>query len=835
MKTASTVAAKIKDERSSPADEHPIDESKKPVRGSEGALEPKATGAAFGHPGIPPKWTHGNKDGVGTAYADSSRIWFTLWNGAITEVYHPTVDRPQLRDLQYLITDGKSFFHEEKRNLKSKLERLSDHTLGYRCTNSDPDGRYAIVKEVITDPHLDCVLQRTKLTGEESFVSKLQLYALCAPHLEVGGWGNNGYIAELNGRKILMAQKEGTWLAMAATAPFSRASCGYVGRSDGWTDLADNFQMDWEFDHATDGNIALMGELDLSNHREFTLGLAFGDTQHHAIATLFQALSTPFDEHHKRFTEQWERPVAHMRPLAKVSSDNGNLYHSSFSLLLAHEDKSYPGALIASLSIPWGEARGDKDQGGYHLVWVRDMVSSASALMAAGETATPLRALIYLAVSQQEDGGFAQNFWVNGNPYWRGIQLDEVAFPILLALRLSQQNALKDFDPYPMVLKAASYLLRHGPVTQQERWEEASGYSPSTLASNIAALIAAACFCRKRQDKSAAEFLEQYADFLESHVEAWTVTTQGTLVPGILRHYIRILPDDVNNPEPAEDPNSGILQIANLAPGTNNSFPAKEIVDAGFLELVRYGIRKPDDPLITDSLKVIDAVLKVDTPMGPVWRRYNHDGYGQREDGGPYARWGKGRAWPLLAGERAHFELSAGRDVKPFIRAIEKFASATGLLPEQVWDEQDRPDIYMFRGRPTGSAMPLMWAHAEYIKLLRSVSDGHVFDLIPEVAKRYLGDRKSCQLFEIWKPNRKVRAVQTGYTLRVQVPAPFRLHWTADEWHTVNDTPSAATTFGIEFVDIPIATTQQAPIRFTFFWPDHNSWEGSDYKVEIVQ
>ena len=329
------------------------------------------------------------------------------------------------------------------------------------------------------------------------------------------------------------------------------------GRSDGWTDLAGNFQMDWEFDHATDGNIALTGELDLSASREFTLGLAFGDTQHHAIATLFQALGTPFEEHHKRYTEQWDRTAAHQFPLEKFSSDKGNLYHSSFSLLLAHEDKSYPGALIASLAIPWGEARGDKDQGGYHLVWTRDMVNSASALLASGETATPLRALIYLAVSQQEDGGFSQNFWVNGNPYWRGIQLDEVAFPILLALRLSQQNALQDFDPYPMVLKAASYLLRHGPVTQQERWEEASGYSPSTLASNIAALIGAAYFCRQRADKAAAEFLEQYADFLESHVDAWTVTTEGTLVPGIRRHYIRILPDDVDNPNPGGRPELG--------------------------------------------------------------------------------------------------------------------------------------------------------------------------------------------------------------------------------------------------------------------------------------
>lgn len=787
---------------------------------------------AFGHPGINPRWTHGDKDGVGTAYAASSQIWFTLWNGIITEVYYPTVDRPQIRDLQYLITDGKSFFHDEKR-LKTKVERLSEHGLGYRCTNSDPDGRYNIVNEIITSPHLACILQRTKLTGDESFISNLQLFALCAPHLEVGGRGNNGYVTEVSGRKILMARKDGTWLALAATEPFSRTSCGYVGRSDGWTDLAQDFQMDWEFDHANDGNIALTGALDLKSNREFTLGLAFGDTQHHAIATLFQALGTPFEEHHKRYTEQWDRTSSRQLPLQKVSSDKGNLYHSSCSLILAHEDKSYPGALIASLSIPWGEARGDKDQGGYHLVWTRDMVNSASALLASGENATPLRALIYLAVSQQEDGGFAQNFWVNGNPYWRGIQLDEVAFPILLALRLSQQNALEDFDPYPMVLKAAAYLLRHGPVTQQERWEEASGYSPSTLASNIAALIGAACFCRQQADKATAEFLEQYADFLESHVDAWTVTTEGTLVPGIRRHYIRILPDGVDNPDPAEDPNSGILKIANLAAGAQNSFPAKEIVDAGFLELVRYGIRKPDDPIIADSLKVIDAVLKVDTPVGPVWHRYNHDGYGQREDGGPYRGWGKGRAWPLLTGERAHFELAAGRDVKPFIRAIEGFASATGLLPEQVWDEQDRPDIFMFLGRPTGSAMPLMWAHAEYIKLLRSASDGRVFDLIPDVAGRYLGDRKACQLFEVWKTNRRVRVVKKGYTLRVQASDSFRLHWTADEWTTVKDTPSSNTALGIEFVDIPIAAAQRAPIRFTFFWTKSNSWEGRDYMVEI--
>jgi len=789
---------------------------------------------AFGQPGIEPRWTHGGKDGLGTAYAASSRVWFTFWNGIVTEVYFPTVDRPQIRDLQYLITDGLSFFHDEKHHLKSELEQLSDHGLGYRCTNSDPDGRYAIVKEIITDPHLACVLQHTKLTGDESLVSKLKLYALCAPHIEVAGRGNNGYVARVAGRTVLIAQRKGTWLAMAATVPFSRVSCGYVGASDGWTDLHGNFQMDWEFDRAPDGNIALTGELDLTATREFTLGLAFGNSQHHAVSTLFQSLSTPFAEHYKRYEEQWARSGANVLPLEKVSGDHGNLYRASFSLLRAHEDKSYPGAFIASLAIPWGETVGDEDQGGYHLVWTRDMVNSATAMLAAGDYATPLRALIYLDVSQEENGGFSQNFWIDGDPYWRGIQLDEVAFPIILAASLKREKALEDFDPYPMVMRAAAYLVRHGPVTPQERWEEVSGYSPSTLASNIAALICAACFAREKGDKATAKYLEEYADFLECHVENWTVTTQGTLLPGVTRHYMRILPEQPDNPNPDEDPNQGNLMIANRQPDARNVFPAKEVVDAGFLQLVRYGIRKPGDPIIVDSLKVVDAVLKVETPFGPSWHRYNHDGYGQRKDGGPFVGWGHGGAWPLLTGERGHYELAAGHDIKPFIRAMESLASPTGLLTEQVWPDADQPQVHMFLGRPTGSAMPLMWAHAEYIKLLRSANDGQVSDLIAEVAKRYLGDRSTRQSFEVWKFTRQARSVKRGYVLRIQAQAPFRLHWSNDEWRTVKDTSSSSTRLGVEFVDIPIVEAQQAPVRFTFFWTTSNHWEERDFMVSIA-
>ncbi|MGD9720116.1 MAG: glycoside hydrolase family 15 protein [Pirellulales bacterium] len=787
---------------------------------------------AFGSPGIEPRWTRGNKDAVGTAYSSSSRVWFTLTAGVLSEVYYPTIDRPQIRDFQYLITDGESFFHDERRHLESRITELSHHALGYEITSVDRDGRYQIRKQVVADPHHACVLIHTRLDGDQALRSRLRLYALLAPHIEVGGWGNSGRAIEVAGREILVAKKGDTWLAMAASIPFVRRSCGYVGSSDGWTDLADNYQMDWEFDAAEEGNIALTGELDLRQGCEFTLGIAFGHGQHDAVTTLLQSLGVPFDEHRERFLEQWERACKKLRPIPAIEGDGGRLYHRSHSLLLAHEDKTFPGAMIASLSIPWGEVRGDDDIGGYHLVWTRDMVNSATGLLASGNTDTPLRALIYLASSQQPSGGFHQNFWIDGKPNWTGIQLDEVAFPIMLAWRLHEAGALRDFDPYPMVLRAASYLVRQGPATPQERWEENSGYSPSTLASNIAALTCAACFAHGRGDEVTASFLQQYADFLECHVEPWTVTTQGTLVPEIPRHFIRIHPVDIQNPDPNEDPNQGILQVRNRAPGQQYEFPAKEVVDAGFLELVRYGIRRPGDPLIEDSLRVVDAMLKVETPVGPCWRRYNHDGYGQRADGGPYQGWGRGRAWPLLTGERGHYELAAGRDVALYLRALEGFANSNGLLPEQIWDAPDRPELHMQFGGPTGSATPLMWAHAEYIKLLRSAADGKIFDLIPLVAERY-ANRLNCGKLEVWKPNRRVRTVEPGATLRIQAPSPFRLRWSQDEWKTVEDAVSTATALKIEYLDIPIAAGQCAPIRFTFFWTDDNRWDGEDYQVAI--
>lgn len=792
--------------------------------------EPAPTGVS-----VEPRWTRGDKDAAGTAYSASSHVWYTASRGIVNEVYYPTIDRPQIRDLQYLITDGDTFFHDERRHLETTVEPLSDHCLGVRITNRDPEHRYRIVKEVIVDPHEACLLVQTHLEVEDAELrDNLHLYVLCAPHLEVGGAGNNGEVRSVAGRSILTAYKGGTWLALAGSVPFRKCSVGYVGENDGWQDLDDNYVMDYAFDCAYDGNIALTGELDVEVGTSFTLALAFGRSYHNAVTTLLQSLGIPYDDHSTRFGEQWHRACARIAALSDVAGDGGRLYHKSQSLLLSHEDKEYPGAMIASLSIPWGEAKGDEEgEGGYHLVWTRDLVNSVMGLLATDNAATPLRALIYITASQLSDGGFYQNFWVSGEPYWHGVQLDEVAFPILLAWRLHSMDALRDFDPYPMVLAAAGYLIRHGPATPQERWEENSGYSPSTLASNIAALTCAASFARLRGDDTTADFIQEYADFLECHIEAWTVTTEGVLLADIPRHYIRITPTDVGDVHPNEDPNSGMLHLANRPPGSRVAFPAKEIVDAGFLELVRYGIRQPGDPLIEDSLAVVDAMLKVETPFGPCWHRYNHDGYGQRPDGGPYEGWGTGRAWPLLTGERGHYELAAGRDVTPYIRALEGFATSFGLLPEQVWDEDDRPEQHLYRGGPTGSATPLMWAHAEYIKLLRSTADGRPFDFVPAVADRYSSGHDH-PLLEIWKPNRQTRTVQRGWTLRVQCPAPFRLRWTANNWQEAHDTRSTSTALGIEFVDIPIAETQQAPITFTFYWPEEDRWEGRNYEVSVV-
>jgi len=786
-------------------------------------------GSAFGWPGAEARWTSSEKDSVGMAYSASSRIWYTVSHGTLNEIYYPTIDRPQTRDMEFLLTDGETFVHEEKRDLDRTFEYIDACSSAVRLTNTDRLGRYKIIKEIIADPHHPVVLMRVRLEGDERVLSRMKAYALLAPHLDVGGAGNSGSVLDLSGRKVLLAWKNGLSLVMAANCGFSRASCGYVGRSDGWQDVMNNFHMDWEFGSALDGNIALTGEIDINLNREFVVAIALGDGRHSALTAALGAVTTPFDPSLQRFIEQWHR-AGTPEALAGASRDAGRLLRVSQNVILSHEDKVYSGAFIASASIPWGQYKGDDDLGGYHLVWTRDMVQSATALLACGRVDTARRALVYLACTQKPDGSFAQNFWINGTPYWSGIQLDEVAFPIILAWRLWKLNGLGDFHVMAFVERAAGFLLRHSPVTQQDRWEEAAGYSPSTLAAVISALICAAEIVRANGADSLAHFFEEHADAIEGHLEEWTVTDNGTLLPGVKRHYMRIRPPMCGDPYAREDCGEEIVQINNRGPGERIYFEARNVVDAGFLELVRYGVRRADDPLVVDSLKVIDHVLKVETPVGPCWRRYNHDGYGQRHDGSPYLGWGQGRAWPLLTGERAHYELAAGHDVGPYIQSLEGFSSQGGMLPEQIWDAPDLPDMGLKLGKPTGAAMPLVWAHAEYVKLLRSVTDGVVFDRISAVAERY-GQGKRRTPIEVFRLERQLQSIPAGRKLRMLADEEFFLVWSVDEWKTVRQAESRSVGCAGHFADMETEPGKAGRVVFTMHWQSQDRWEGRNFEV----
>ena len=808
-------------------------------------------GEAFGTPGLEPRWTSSVKDAVCTAYAASSRIWFTCSHGILNEIYHPTIDRAQVRDMGFLISDGETFVHEEKRDLDSTFEYIDGEALGVRYVNRDREGRYALTKEIICDPHHSVVVMRMKLEGREDLMPRLKVYALLAPHLDGGGAGNSARAVDIAGRKLVLAWKNEWSLVMAASCGFKRVSCGFVGASDGWQDLTQNFRMDWEFGSATNGNVAVMGEIGCPEFgtpttREFTVAIGIGEGHHTAAQKTMGSLATPYVDLRTRFIEQWKR-AANPEWLAAKSQDGGKLMRASHNVLLAHEDKTFSGAFVASASIPWGQAKGDDDLGGYHLVWTRDMVQTATALLACGRAETARRALVYLACTQHPDGGFAQNFWIDGTPYWNGIQLDEVAFPVILAWRLWKADALGELKIFPFVERAAGFLVRHAPITYQERWEENPGYAPSTLAAAIGGLICAAEIARAHESAELAEFLEEFADWIESHLEDWTVTNNGVLHPTVKRHYMRIRPPECGEAYAHEGCGKEMIRIQNRPPGTQYEFEAREIIDAGFLELVRYGVRRADDGLIVDSLKVVDAVLKREMPQGPAWLRYNYDGYGDRPGGGAFEGWGQGRPWPLLTGERAHYELAAGNGVTPLIATYEKFATGGQMLPEQIWDEADNPEKGLRFGQPAGSAVPLVWAHAEYLKLLRSTLDGKVFDRIDPVYERYsrtdARTRRGSRI-EIYSMRRPVQSMDAGKTLRILDGRHFEVRWTDDGWKTQQTTVCRTLGSAGFSADVaPVAGSKE--LEWTLCWigagadagggaiTEQDAWLGYNVKVKI--
>jgi glucoamylase len=791
---------------------------------------------APGWPGNEARWTSSAKSGVGTALGGDSRVWFTLSHGILNEIYYPRVDSACTRDLGLIVTDGAAYFSEEKRHARSEVLLLAPGVPAFHLRNTAIDGRYRIEKDVISDPSSDVVLQRVRFSALTGSPADYRLYVLLAPHLNNHGAANTAWVGDYKGVPLLFAQRDGHALALACSAPWLARSVGFVGSSDAWRQLRTAGRIVAEYQRAENGNVAMTGEVDLSGSDSFVLALGFGTSPAEAGQRAVNSLISGFESAERDYIAAWQQWHRKRKAALHVpNADTRALVDFSAAVMRVHESKSFLGGVIASLSIPWGFNKGDDDLGGYHLVWPRDLCETAGGLLAAGADDDARRVIRFLRVTQDSDGHWCQNMWLDGSPYWSGIQMDEAALPILLVDLAARRGALPFSDStalWPMLRRAAGFIVRNGPVSPQDRWEEDPGYSPFTLAAEIAALLVAADAADANGEAAVGRYLRESADTWFSRLDEWIYVEDTDLAHrcGVSGYYVRVAePDDAD----AASPKDGFVPIKNRPPSKGSARGALT-VSPDALALVRFGLRAADDPRITNTVAAIDALLHAKTPNGSAWYRYNGDGYGEHEDGRPFDGTGIGRPWPLLAGERGHYEIAAGHlaQASELEQAMRAFAGDSQLLPEQVWDSPDLPDRELFTGSATGSARPLVWAHAEYVKLCRSLQDGKVFDQPPQAVERYVRAALPPARFAVWRFNNKIRAMPSGKVLRIETLASGVVHAGLDGWGRIIDVKTIDTGLGVWIADLDTQTLSIAHhIDFTFYWPDVSRWEGVDYRV----
>ncbi len=779
---------------------------------------------APGSPGIPPTWSSSAKQMVGCSLGPS-RVWFTIGGGILNEVYYPRVDIPQIRDLGFLVADGRGFWVEVKRFEQHTLTAAADGTPAVTIVHQHP--RFELTLRIVPCLQRDAVLLRVELAGDED----LRPYALLAPHLGGTGHDNLAEVGNARGRRILWAEQGPFAAALAAVDEhqrdaWGRASAGYVGQSDGWQDFSRNGAMTWEHTNAGPGNVALMGELP----RSATLALAFAASREAAGTVAVTALLEPFEAVWTRLTEEWKGWHARCRLRSggwpQVPPAIERELNVSAMVLRAHQDKTYPGTMVASLSVPWGNTR--DEIGGYHLVWPRDLVECAGALLALGAIGEARDTLRYLIATQQPDGHWNQNQWLGGTSYWTGLQLDETAFPVLLAVSLAERDTLRGIEIGDMIRRALSCLVRTGPVTQQDRWEEDAGLNAFTLSVCVAALVCGAPYL----DPPARQLAYAIADYWNARIEDWTTARNTALAKqyGIDAYYVRVAPAEI-----LEDPAAieQLMPVKNWR--TDPNMKCWQQVGVDFLQLVRFGLRQPDDPLVLATVRLADALLRVELPTGASWYRYTSDGYGEHSDGTAYDGSGQGRPWPLLTGERGHYELAAGRDPLPYLTAMAAMASSGGMLPEQVWDAPDIPQLGLSTGHATGSAMPLAWAHAEFVKLAVSRELKRPFDRPAAVWERYKGRRPPITR-AVWSPAAPVSSIPAGVPLLVCLQEAGRIRWSADGWRTVGELSTHDSGLGLYVAGLD--TEKLAPgtrIELTFQDSGNGEWAGKNFAVEVAR
>ncbi|MFF5173240.1 glycoside hydrolase family 15 protein [Micromonospora sp. NPDC000089] len=690
-----------------------------------------------GAPGAAPDWAPADKAGFGTAYrAPDSRIWFTVGaRGGLGEVFYPDLGTPSARSLDFIVADGRSAVRAGEAGV-SRTDVVENAGLTYLHTDAVP-GRWRLTTRYVTDPARSTVLVDVAFTSLDR--RPRGLYVYYDPALTNDGSDDTG--SSTGG--TLTAADGTTASALRARPAFTATSTGYVGTSDGWTDLAADGRLDHRYRAArTPGNVTQTGRTGLTGvhgRDHLTLALAFGADPRAASSAATASLAGGFSRAATAYAAGWRGYLRGLAPMpASLRTDQQRrLYRVSEMVLAASEDKLHRGAFVASPSMPWVWGK-EVESGPYHLVWSRDLYQIATALIAAGDVPAARRALDYLfTVQQLPDGSFPQNSDVAGEPVWDNLQLDEVALPIVLAAQLRRT----DPTTWSHVKRAADFLLtfsrdgHRAPWTPQERWENQSGYSPATIAAEIAGLVCAARIARANGDTASAARYLATADDWQARVDAWTVTRTGPYDPK--PYYLRLSKDG--------DPNAATTYpIGDSGP---SAVDQRAVVDPSFLELVRLGVKPADQPAVVNTLAVVDRQLGFTTPGGRYWHRFSFDGYGETLTGADWnfdfpadSRATRGRGWPLFNGERGEYHLATG-DRPAAARELAMLAhTASGslMLAEQVWDDQPPSGRPGYRpGTGTRSATPLIWSHAQYLRLAQDLDAGRVTEQPAEVAARY--------------------------------------------------------------------------------------------------
>jgi len=749
---------------------------------------------APGAPGAPSYFDLARKDCVGTATGTRSKVWYTVAGGALSDVYEPTIDNTNVSTLQYIVTDGSTFTDLQTRDMTYTV--AADPT-GMACTvtATNTDHGYQIVTTYITDPARDTVLMRTRLSalpGSGTSVAGLHLYARLDAHVNGNGGGgsdnaggNTGVIDTSTGSPVPVIDSTNTvtnavnrdyavptYMALDASVSSPAASVGYAGSaSDGLTQL-DLDRALTPYDSAPDGHIVATEDVTPAHGGSVTLALGFGRSQAAAISTAGRSLRQPFGTTALKYAAGWLGYDAGLRPPfghvtgAAGRRDRGAIlhYYLSANVIKASVDKTYPGAIVASLASPWGQsvpagvfANGAPSYfGSYREVFARDLYEAFTGLLVDGDLATARAATRFLFDRQQQaDGSMPRNSLLNGKAAadTGGTQLDETAYPIVMALQSGLGGNVALWRDH--IRPAADFLVSHGPSFGVERWEEQSGYSPSTIAAEIAGLTAAAVIAKEHGDQARARIYQATADDFQRNIKSWTVTTTGPDGPS---YFIRL--------SKTGDPNAAISY--NLGNGST-TLDQRAVLDGGFQELVRLGELPVSDPDVQASLGVWDKQIAVSTPSGTGYYRYGDsaaagsaDGYGDCYQpsqtrcttvGAPWAPTGigTGHLWPVLSGERAESDVASGdfTGAASLLTAIENFSSGVGLVPEQAWENPDLPaspfgsdpltaSIGFTDGKAAGSASPLTWAQAQELRLILALATGHNAETPQFTSRRYV-------------------------------------------------------------------------------------------------